>query len=205
MADTQYLPESARAALDASDISLTKLIEMLALGCGSALLLVGSHAAGTATSTSDLDFLILFEGDAEYAGPREVGSLHMSADLVERHLALVGGREVDIEILRGELLLPLTASLGRMHLLSSSPAEAFENFQVLENIELRIIERLRTGIPLSGHEQIGRWRASLLFPDSSMSADDYIDDVYRAAADLFNFFRRDGQYPGLAEGIRWFG
>jgi hypothetical protein len=295
MTDIQYLPETARAALAASEISLTELIRVLALDHGGALLMVGSHATGTAFSTSDLDFLILLDGAAEYAGPQIDGSLHMSAGLVERHLAMIGNQEVDIEVLQAERLLPLTATLGRLHLLSSRPAEAFDDFQVLERIELRIIERLRTGIPLFGHEQILRWRTNLhtetlptyytlvsyleamtwledafslasadssalgfaiavrsaaeelatsalayhgrvlmdlrfaekfidewnsggyplpmildnlrelLFPESSVPADDYIGRVYRAAADLFEFFQRDGKHPGLAEGIRWFG
>lgn len=295
MTDIQYLPQTARAALAASEISLTELIRALALDDGSALLMVGSHATGTASNTSDLDFLVLLDGARDYAGPRAGGSLQMSAGLVERHLAMIGSQEVDIEILPAERLLPLTATLGRLHLLSSCPAQAFDNFQVLERIELRIMERLRTGIPLFGHEQIARWRANLhvemlpmyyalvsyleamtwledaiglasaessalgfaiavrsaaeelakaalayhgrvlmdlrfaekfigelksdghslpmilgnlrelLFPESSMLADDYLGSVNRTAVDLFEFFRRNGKHPGLAEGIRWFG
>jgi hypothetical protein len=45
----------------------------------------------------------------------------------------------------------------------------------------------------------------LLFPDSSVTASEYIAEVNRAAIDLFALFRQNGQYPGVSEGIRWFG
>jgi hypothetical protein len=290
----QHLPESARAVLAAGGIRPDDLIEVLAPGHDVAILLVGSHASGMAAADSDLDFLVLLEGAEQYAGPTVGNSLRMTADLVDRQLAQVGPLEVDIEIVRAEQLSARAAGLGGLGRLPERPAAVFDHFPVLHDIEIRALERLRSGIPLHGHGRIARWREQFhtgqlplyraltgylaamtwledafglreldlselapaiaaragaaeliaaalayrgrvlldlrfgqkfakewigsgdpfpavlsdfgraLFPRDP-AGEEYIGYVYTSAVDLFQFFRRDGRHPGLADGIRWFG
>ena len=82
---TSGLPESARLALERSGISPAGLIPALGTGPDAAVLLVGSHATGRASADSDLDFLVLLEGEEQYARPRVGDDIRMVNPLVERH------------------------------------------------------------------------------------------------------------------------
>ena len=288
------LPESARHALARSGIGLSELIPALGAGPDAAVLLVGSHATGRASADSDLDFLILLEGEEEYASPRVGSKLRMATPIAERHLALAGSLEVDVEVIRAEPLSLLVEGIHRLDQLGSRPDAAFAGFPILQDIELRIMARLRSGIVLSGDDRVTRWRADLgtgllpmyatlmyflgamasledsfsllqsdssslgaaiagraaaerlalsalayygnieielryaleltakstrdgdpipkiltdlggmLFPDIRLVRE-YFDRVFEYAVDLFRFFRRYEKYPGLANGISWFG
>lgn len=292
--DSDNLPESARLALARGGISLAELLPALGAGPDAALMLVGSHAAGRASADSDLDFLIMLEGAEEYLSPTVGSELRMATPIVERHLVMAGSLEVDVEVVRAEPLALFVDGIHELQQLESRPEAAFARFPILQDVELRIMERLRSGIILSGRDRIIRRRAQLgveLLPlystltnylgamasledslallksgSSSLGAalsarasasrlvlsalayyghieielrhsetlaarcaaggepipailtdlpgalfpgldfvSEYFDCVFEHAVDLFRFYQQQDKYPGLANGISWFG
>lgn len=291
---TEDLPDSARLAMSRFGVGLDELLPAIGAGPDAAVLLVGSHATGWASADSDLDFAVLLEGDERYASPTTDSQLAMATPIVERHLAMAGSLEVDVEVVRAEPLSDLVAGIHELGKLGSRPQAAFARFPILQDVELRIMERLRSGIVLSGGERVSRWRTKLgtsklplystltnylgamasledsaallqpgqsalgaaiagraaaerlvfsalayyghivielrhaeelsarsaaeggeippiltdlrgmLFPDPGF-VHDYFDRVYAHAVELFSFFSNSDRYPGLAQGISWFG
>jgi Nucleotidyltransferase domain len=291
---TADLPDSARFAMSRIGMDLDELIPAIGAGPDAAVLLVGSHATGWASADSDLDFAILLEGDEKYASPATDSDLAMATPIVERHLAMAGTLEVDVEVVKAEPLSVLVAGIHELDKLGSMPSAAFAHFPILQDVELRIMERLRSGIVLTGAGRVSRWRTSLgtdklplyatltnylgamasledsaallrpgqsalgaaisgraaaerlvfsalayyghivielrhaeelsarsaadggevppiltdlrgmLFPDPG-TVHEYFDRVYGHAVELFRFYGNSDRYPGLAQGISWFG
>jgi hypothetical protein len=107
------------------------------------LLAVGSHVAGTADASSDIDFLAVFDQAADIpadvalagvvamhspAGPNWIGSLP-------------DGREVNVEMVSTERLGEFGALLA--------PSISSTWAPILQALDIRLLDRIRTGVPVS--------------------------------------------------------
>jgi hypothetical protein len=155
------LPATAQAALDAGGIDSGELESAFNLPPHAGLLLVGSHADGRATATSDLDFLVLLEGDEELPGVDVGDTISFSYGILERKLVLLGTQEVDLEVMHWRQLPRFGQSLWDLTRLSAQSEYTSTSFPVFLLEEIRALNRLRTGVPLRGIPRVERWRADL--------------------------------------------
>jgi hypothetical protein len=151
----------ARAALDASGIDSGELENAFNLPPDAGLLLVGSHADGRATETSDLDFLVLLEGDEELPGVDVGDTVSFSYGFQERKLVLLGTQEIDLEVMHWKQLHRFGQSLQDLTRLSTQSEYTSTSFPVFLLEEIRALNRLRTGVSLRGMPRVERWRVDL--------------------------------------------
>ena len=158
------LPASVRLALERRNFPLELFETLLRLPPEVGVLLVGSHAEGIATAVSDLDVLVLLEGDEELPPPGAGASLvpvAASSTVVERYLLLAHDLELDVEVVRDTRIAGVETMTGEFALVAGGEVPATRGLPTLQTLELRVLSRLRTGIPLGGAERVESWRRRL--------------------------------------------
>jgi Nucleotidyltransferase domain len=139
-------------------VSAAQLRDALPLPSEAAIVAVGSAAQGAAGPGSDVDFLVLLPGD-ELPSAGAVRATSYGADYVI---------EADGAVLNPELVT--SSGLERLGRLGEALDRAFgaraagsrdPGYPYLQERELRVVDRLRTGTVLEGAERSTQWRGRL--------------------------------------------
>lgn len=125
------------------DLTEAELRANFALHAARAVLLVGSRADGLDYPGSDIDFLAVYEGDADV--PEEVacpGAVCSDSSLGRNWIGTLHGEEVNVECVS-------RLTLRRVSAIALAPLTA-RRTAVLQPLEIRLLGRLSTGLPLGG-------------------------------------------------------
>jgi hypothetical protein len=162
------MPEAVKAELSRRGISAHQLAELVDLRAGEPLLLTGSYATGEANPTSDLDLLVLTEVDGDRAPAGASNHPSIFGDSFDIRLADL---TVNLEYVPQSRFLDLCQTVAATRPPDAGPQVG--NFQALE---LRLAQRITTGIALAGADQVERLRQRLDFEAvrASASALDFV-------------------------------
>lgn len=145
------LPGPVRAELARRGVELSAAGALLDLAPGDAVLLAGSYATGEANPTSDLDLLVLTP--AARPVRRRPGRTNHPSTFGDSIDGRVAGLVVNVEYVAVDRLAAVAALLDRLR---ADPAPDLPNLQALE---LRLVHRLATGVPLAGADRLAALRA----------------------------------------------
>jgi hypothetical protein len=151
----EAMPPTVHAELSKRGIALDSVAEIVELRAGEPLMLAGSYAVGEANPTSDLDLLVFTSTD-DYRGPAD-SSNHPSifGDSFDITLADL---TVNLEYVPQPRFLDLCTTIAATRPSMGGPHVG--NFQALE---LRLAQRIVTGIPLVNGGKVDELRAKLDF------------------------------------------
>lgn len=152
----ETLPANVLAELDQRGIPLAALAAAVDLRPGEPLLLAGSYATGEANPTSDLDLLV-FTLDDDYRGIP--GSSNHPSIFGDSFDVTLVDLNVNIEYVPQSRFLDLCKTIAATRPVDGPPQVG--NFQALE---LRLPQRIMTGIPLVEANVVQRLRDELDFP-----------------------------------------
>jgi hypothetical protein len=164
----ENLPGAVRDELSRRGIELQQLAGLVDLHAGEPLLLAGSYATGEANPTSDLDLLVLTEDDGNRAPAGSSNHPSIFGDSFDIQLA---GLTVNLEYVPQSRFLDLCQTVAATRPPGAGPQVG--NFQALE---LRLAQRITTGIALVGAERAEHLRQRLDFEAvrASASALDFV-------------------------------
>ncbi|MFE2926831.1 nucleotidyltransferase domain-containing protein [Streptomyces goshikiensis] len=140
--------------LERRGIGLAEVGALVDLAPDDVLLLAGSYATGEANPTSDLDLLVL-RANEDLPRPRVAGVSHPSM-FGDSFDILVGDLTVNLEYVSGRKYDDLCAVVDSVRVGARGPEVG--NFQALE---LRLAQRVTSGIPLVGAGRLGELRSRL--------------------------------------------
>jgi predicted nucleotidyltransferase len=147
-------------ALAREGINLATLLGSLTAGDEApGVLLVGSLAEGLGTAESDVDLLVLL-GSRDDLVISTQDFVFTQGRIVEL-LRYQEGVELNLEFLFWDDLVALVNPLVDMAPALYDPSRV-TSLPLLTYAELRLLHRLRTGWPLSGHTTVARWVDELL-------------------------------------------
>ncbi len=149
------MPSNVHAELQRRGISLQSLADVVELRPGEPLLLAGSYATGEANPTSDLDLLVLTL-DEDYRGI--AGSSNHPSIFGDSFDVTLGDLNVNVEYVPQDRYLDLCRTIAATRPADGPPQVG--NFQALE---LRLPQRIVTGIPLVEAERVAELRRRLDF------------------------------------------
>jgi predicted nucleotidyltransferase len=144
------LPETVRAELARRQVPLADVAALLDVRDGDAVLLTGSYATGEFKPTSDLDFLVLTPSRASRRLPGTTNHPSIFGDSFDGR---VGDLVVNVEYIAVDLLAVLCTALDQARSTPDSP-----DLPNLQGLELRLVHRLATGVPLVGAARIAELR-----------------------------------------------
>ena len=178
------LPETTQALLRERNFPADILDRAVVFPPEAGVLLVGSYAEGLAHPASDLDFLVLLEGDEAMRQEEQHAAVGHPSTIADEILLLANGVEVNFEAVRWPAITPLAQSAQHLALFSGS-YDGPPSLPMLQVIEMRFLSRLRSGIPLRGLPRIAAWRERLhadLLPHywatvNWVGAMDYLEDA----------------------------
>lgn len=152
--------ETFTDALTREGVSLAALLGSLTAGDEAAgVLLVGSLAEGLGTPQSDVDLLVLL-GNRDDIVMSAQDFVFTQGRIVE-FLRYQEGIEFNLEFLFWDDVVALVNPLVDMAPALYDPSRV-TSLPLLTYAELRLLHRLRTGWPLSGHATAARWVDELL-------------------------------------------
>jgi hypothetical protein len=157
------MPAGVHAELGRRGIALAELAAAVELRAGEALLLAGSYATGEQNPTSDLDLLVLTADPESRAVP--TGSSNHPSIFGDSFDIQLADLTVNLEYVPQSRFLDLCAAVDRARDGSDGPEVG--NFQ---SLELRLAQRVTTGIPLAGQDVLDKLRERLDYPTVRASA-----------------------------------
>jgi hypothetical protein len=156
------MPAEVHAELSRRGIQLAELAATVDLRPDEALLLAGSYATGEANPTSDLDLLVL---TAESGSRAPKGSSNHPSIFGDSYDIRLADLTVNLEYVPQSRFLDLCAAVESARWGPDGPEVG--NFQ---SLELRLAQRVTTGIPLVGADLLDRLREHLHYPTVRASA-----------------------------------
>jgi hypothetical protein len=192
------LPAPVRRLLREQGVSSAALEELLGAPPGAAVLLAGSHAAGSAGPASDLDLMLLLE-PGESASPRTAGAVRHSSTLDDEVLVMAGSLEINLQLVQAATAARLAGLAARLDAVLGRGEEA-GGLPLLQPLELVFMTRLRDGIPLRNARRVNRWRRRFqvgMLPEYMVAAFftgslSYLEDALAEP---------EGRPPGLPESV----
>jgi hypothetical protein len=156
------MPPAVHAELARRGIALTELAAVPDLRAGEPLLLAGSYATGEANPTSDLDLLVL---TAESGSRAPAGSSNHPSIFGDSYDIRLADLTVNLEYVPQARFLDLCAAVDSAR--SGPDGPEVGNFQ---SLELRLAQRVTTGIVLAGADVLDALRGRLHYPTVRASA-----------------------------------
>jgi hypothetical protein len=153
------MPPAVHAELARRGIPLTDLAALPDLRDGEPLLLAGSYASGEANPTSDLDLLVL---TAETGSRAPAGSSNHPSIFGDSYDIALADLTVNLEYVPQTRFLDLCEAVN-----SARDGCEVGNFQ---SLELRLAQRVTTGIGLTGADALATLRGRLHYPTVRASA-----------------------------------
>ncbi len=135
-------------------VDLRTLARVVDVHRDEALLLTGSYATGEANPTSDLDFLVL-SGSRRPEAPD--GASNHPSIFGDSFDVQLGDLTVNIEYVARDWALALGTVVDAVR----ESAHAKPCLPNLQALEVRLVQRIATGIPLSGRDVVEQLRARL--------------------------------------------
>lgn len=153
------MPDAVHAELARRGIGLAELAEVPDLRDGEPLLLAGSYATGEANPTSDLDLLVL---TTEIGSRAPAGSSNHPSIFGDSYDIRLADLTVNLEYVPQSKFLDLCQAVN-----SARDGSEVGNFQ---SLELRLAQRVTTGIGLTGPAALAGLRDQLDYPTVRASA-----------------------------------
>lgn len=155
------LPEQVRRRIAQAGLTAQDLQAVLGWPASDGLIFAGSLADGTGRRESDLDFVVLHEGDGQFTDqiadrgfePAEV----TRSSFVDRLLTVVGGIEFDIWVVDREQASPLRQVLAS----SVTPQGELLSLPGLQYLEMKLLTRLYSATVLQSAATVESWRQAL--------------------------------------------
>jgi hypothetical protein len=155
------LPERVRHRIARAGLTGQDLQAVLGWPASDGLIFAGSLADGTGRHESDLDFVVLHEGEGRFADliadrgfePAEV----TRSSFVDRLLTVVGGIEFDIWVVDREQAAPLRQVLAS----SVTPQGELLSLPGLQYLEMKLLTRLYNPTVLQLPATVEAWRQAL--------------------------------------------
>jgi predicted nucleotidyltransferase len=147
------LPATVRAELDRRGIEIKEVAAVIDDADTEVVALTGSYATGEANQTSDLDFTVV---TARPAARRIAGAANHPSIFGDSFDVRVRSLLVNIEYVAEDGLDSVCAIIDAARSQAGSPD--LPNFQALE---LRLVQRLASGLAITGGEQLERYRSRL--------------------------------------------
>ena len=155
------LPEQVRHRIARAGLTGQDLQAVLGWPASDGLIFAGSLADGTGRHESDLDFVVLHEGEGRFADliadrgfePAEV----TRSSFVDRLLTVVGGIEFDIWVVDREQAAPLRQVLAS----SVTPQGELLSLPGLQYLEMKLLTRLYNPTVLQLPATVESWRQAL--------------------------------------------
>lgn len=147
------LPETVKAELCRRGIALADVAEVLDDAGTEVVALTGSYATGEANETSDLDFTVI----SKHSAARQIaGAANHPSIFGDSFDVRVKSLLVNIEYVAESGLEVICAIIDAARDRAGHPD--LPNFQALE---LRLVQRLASGVAITGHERLEYYRARL--------------------------------------------
>jgi hypothetical protein len=149
------LPNSLWSQIEERSATAAQDLATVELPPGAGVVLAGSQREDIATPVSDIDLVVLLEGDESLALLEPRATVFRGA-VVTRYLLLSGGIEVDIESTDERSFAALMPALTALHGLGADAANL--TFPILQFADVRLVSRLVSGTILAGNTRVSRWR-----------------------------------------------
>jgi hypothetical protein len=158
------LPERVRHRIAQAGLTASDLRAVLAWPAADGLIFVGSLADGTGRRESDLDFVVLHEGEDRFVdliADRGFEPVDVTwSSFIDRLLTVVSGIEFDIWVVNREQASPL-----RQVLASSVTAQGeLLSLPGLQYLEMKLLTRLYNATVLQSAATVESWRQDLRVP-----------------------------------------
>lgn len=155
------LPEQVRHRIARAGLTAEDLQAVLGWPASDGLIFAGSLADGTGSRESDLDFVVLHDGEGRFTDqiadrgfePAEV----TRSSFVDRLLTVVGGIEFDIWVVDREQASPLRQVLAS----SVTPQGELLSLPGLQYLEMKLLTRLYSATVLQSAATVESWRQAL--------------------------------------------
>ncbi|MFJ8624935.1 nucleotidyltransferase domain-containing protein [Kitasatospora sp. NPDC093550] len=147
------LPAPVRAELDRRRAPLPAMAALVEADDDEPVLLAGSYATGEWNPTSDLDLLVLTKRNRPRRAP---GTTNHPSILGDSFDGQAGDLPVNVEYVSAERLHDLARVLE-----SADGDGGAVDLPNLQGLEIRLVQRVHKGIPLSGAGELERLRAGL--------------------------------------------
>nr|WP_042187364.1 nucleotidyltransferase domain-containing protein [Kibdelosporangium sp. MJ126-NF4]CEL18027.1 hypothetical protein [Kibdelosporangium sp. MJ126-NF4]CTQ90745.1 hypothetical protein [Kibdelosporangium sp. MJ126-NF4] len=150
----EQLPHRVRTVLHARGVDFDELAALVDVQAGETLLLAGSYASGEANETSDLDLLVITDDRAVSAPPKAANHPSIFGDSFDIDL---GAIIVNLEYVTASRL----ADLNLIVRSARHPVGRHFHLPNLQALEMRLVQRVDTGIPLWGFDVAAQLRSDV--------------------------------------------
>jgi hypothetical protein len=149
-----HLPHNVRTALKERGVDFDRLAGLMDIRDGETLLLAGSYATGEANDTSDVDLLVVMDDRAVAAPPAASNHPSIFGDSFDIDLGTI---TVNLEYVPASRL----ADLNLIVRSARHPVGRHFHLPNLQALEMRLVQRVDTGIPLWGFDTAARLRSEV--------------------------------------------